>query len=350
MTIEDVSSIVGDDAQAELNKLFGIEQPLEDPEESAAAESDDDLEVEEEETLDPDTDTDEESVNEDDSEAEEPQAPAKDIEYIKANGKKVKVDFNDRESIKRVYSLAAGARQWQAERDDFKSKYEAEKSSAKEVREAMEFLENIKDNHEDVFEAVTGVKLEDKFRSWAEELQMLTGLTESEKQTYLSNQEAQRKLQELDRREKDLQRSLEKREQEAENARRDREASIANPIYFQYNFDGELGDSNLESRFNRMLWGEVKSELDAMSEVTPDVVKESFSRISNQIRKGFKNKADTSVKKAVRSAKKQVKAKAQDMAIRPKRTNKAQEISDKIATGDLAGLLSGDYDLTTYKG
>ena len=348
MKIEGVS----DEAQAELSNLFGMEPAPKPEPESSAEETDDESDTEEESNEEsvenPDGESNEDGGDEDDSEEEESQSSEPDIEYIKANGKRVKIDFSDRDSIKRVFALAAGARQWQADRDSWKSKYESRDKEYKDLRGTMDFLESIKGDDEAVFKAVTGKSLQEQFNKWAEEQNMLGTMSEKEKEMYLSNQDHQRRIAEVEKREAALKAQLEKAENDTKEAAAEKQASMVRPFFFKYNFDGELGNNQLELRMNRTLWNEVESELSQFESVTPDMVEEAMDRVSNQIRQGFKVQSDRSVKKALKTQKRKVKKAAQDRAVKPAKTNKREEIEQKIASGDITGLLLGDYDLSNY--
>ncbi len=330
-------------AQVEVNSLFGTEPAQESEIESAAVEEVEDLEVNS-----PDESADEPNYGEDDSETEETQAPESDIEYIKAAGKKVKIDFSDRENIKRVYSLAAGARQWQAERDALKIENVELVKTHGELKKTMDYLESIKDDHAELFEAVSGMSLQDKFEKWAEEQNLMGDMSEAEKSMYVSNQDHQKRIKAVEKREASLQKQLEEVGKRDETAKIAQQSSIANPIFFEYNFDGELGNTQLESRLNQTLWTSVKSELAEFDQATPDMFKEAFKRISNQIRAGFKLSSDKLVKKAVKQKRKIVKEKAQKLAVAEPRNNRAKELQDKLRSGDIAGILSGEFDLSNY--
>lgn len=339
---------LSDQAQADIAGIFGKEPTPEPEVESAAVDETEELESDEElEDSEPDEETDEIEEEVDDLEDGEA-SPEPDIEYIKANGKKVKIDFNDRENIKRVYSLAAGARQWQAERDSLKEKNATISKEYGELKETLDYLENIKDDHEELFEAVSGLSLNDKFNEWAEEQNMISGMTDKEKSMYLSNQDHQKRIREVEKREKELQSKLDGASQRDEEAKRSKQESIANPIFFKYNFDGELGNDQLERRMNKALWSEAREELSAFDEITPDMVEEAFGRISNQIRGGFKSSATKAVKKTVAAKRKEVKKKAQAMAVAEPKNKFKEEIDNKIKAGDIAGILAGGYDLSEY--
>jgi hypothetical protein len=338
------------EAQAEIGNLFGSEPSKPTPEPSEVI--DEAVEGEITEPTDDVVETPDEGSDDvelsDDSPESDSKPDSGDIEYIKANGKQVKIDFNDRENIKRVYSMAAGARQWQAERDTISKEKAEVDSKYNELRTTMDYLDSVKDDHETVFEAVTGMTLEAKFREWAEEQNMIGNMTEAEKSMYLSNQDHQKKLKQLQAREAELSAKIEETERRNEEMKNVKETSIANPIFFKYNFDNELGDKQLELRMNRTLWNEAKTELAGYDEVTPDMVEEAMKRISNQIRQGFKISGDNAVKKTVKGNRKSVKAKAQKMAVKEPTSTKEQELSDKIKQNDIAGILSGGYDLSNY--
>lgn len=341
------------EAQAEVNGLFGMGGAPEanETEETAVSDEVESPEVDEELETDsqPEEQSDEESGEELDSDEEDSQSSEADIEYIKANGKKIKVDFNDREQIKRVTALAAGARQWQVERDNLQKQFDGLNEEHGKLKEVMDYLEENKDDHEKVFEAVTGMSLEEKFQQWASEQNMINTMSESEKELYLSNVDHQKRMKEVERREAALKAKLDQIEAEKEKTERAKQASIANPIFFKYNFDNELGDANLEHRLNRTLWNEAKHELAQLDEVTPDAVEEAFQRISNQLRAGFAKSSSKVEQKATAKRRKVVKEKAQKMAIKPEKSNKQKELDEKLRKGDIAGILAGGFDLSNYK-
>lgn len=342
-------------AQAELNKVIGKEPAPEPTTEVSADTEVEDLEVETEvdsDTSIPDGDTDEAEIEVDDSEEGEPQTPADDIEYIKAGGKKVKVDFNDRENIKRVYAMAAGARQWQAERDSLKTTNTELEKKYGEIKETLDFLEDNRHDDEKIFELTTGKSLNETFKAWAEEQQMIVGMTESEKELYLSNQDHRQRIAEVEKRERQLQAKLENASKLEAEAAESKQTSIANPIFFKYNFDNELGDPQLEYNLNNMLWDATKKEMSQYDTVTPDMFEESFKRISNQVRSGFKNKAQDVVKKTVKNKQKAVKAKAQEMAVAAPKNSLKLDMEEKIKSGDIVGLMSSEFDslLKNYQG
>ena len=332
------------EAQAEIGSLFG-------PEPSASVEPEVSTDTEElntgtEEVEDSDISdepSEDQSIEVSDSE-DDSEAPAEDIEWVMADGKKVKIDYNDREKIKRVTAMAAGARKWQSERDEFKTQLDEMSGKYTELKETMDYLEEIKDDHADLFEAITGNTLESKFQEWAEEQNMLSGMTENEKSMYLSNQEHTKRMREVERQKVELQKQLDKAEKERQEAAEAKQTSIANPVFFKYNFDNELGDPKAEYRLNNMLWSEAKKELSAYDSVTPDMVEETFERISNEVRTAFNIKAKNEVKKTVKSNRKKVKAVAQKMAVSEPKEDKKAAFEEKIKKGDFLGLMTGGFD------
>ncbi len=336
------------EAQSEIGNLFG-------PEPSPSVEAEASTDVEEldmgTEEVDGNDNVDVNDEPSDDltdmeagSDEDDSETSVEDIEWINAGGKKVKVDYSDREKIKRVTAMAAGARQWQSERDEFKTQLDDVSGKYTELKETMDYLEEIKDDHADLFEAITGNTLESKFREWAEEQNMLSGMTDNEKSMYLSNQEHTKRMREVERQKVELQKQLDNAEKERQEAAEAKQTGIANPVFFKYNFDNELGDPKAEYRLNNMLWGEAKKELSAYDTVTPDMVEETFERISNEVRTAFNIKAKNEVKKTVKTNRKKVKAAAQKMAVAAPTEDKKAEFDEKIKKGDFLGLMTGGFD------
>ena len=94
----------------------------------------------------------------DSSEAEEDETEAEDdIEIVATkDGKKIKIDYSDRNSIKRAHLLAKQGRTWQAERDNAIKERDELKTYGADRDEVLQALEDAKDDIPELYRLITG--------------------------------------------------------------------------------------------------------------------------------------------------------------------------------------------------
>ena len=297
----------------------------------------------EEETEDDDstsTETDSETEDEDDSEAE----PATDIEYVKADGKRVKVDFNNREHIKRVYSMAAGARKWQSERDTAIRERDETQAEYEKLQETWNALEAVKDDDSALYELMTGRTLEDRFEEWAKERTAMSRMSESELTAYQTVKEKEKELRDRERRMAEVESKLEKARERESAAERHNQQALVNPIFERHRFAGKLGDSDAEYRLDKMLWTQVVNNLQSLENVNTETIEKEFKQVAEDVRRVVKIQSEKETKKVVRNKKKKAAKDAADRAtnkdkIGEKELNKA--LSARDYTGIIEAIFSG---------
>lgn len=238
-----------------------------------------------------------ESDKEEDSEADSKES-AEDIEAVRvtdAKGRReVKVDFSDREKLKKYVQLAYGGRKWQQERD-------SARTELTQLQEKYNSLEKDWQKVEDSFKSsgVAGlVNLlegkEDAFDGWYEKEQARreawAGMSDSERQSYQREEEARR--QELKAKELEEKYEAKLAEIETERERADQRALEAklHPSFDRYRFSGKLGDEVAEHHYDQALWNQALSNLEELPEdieITPAMVDKEFRKVSSAFKKAW---------------------------------------------------------------
>ena len=286
--------------------------------------------------------------------------PAADIEEIiitdDSGKKKLKVDFSDREKLKKYVQEAAGMRKFQHERDQLTSKLktlEPEHADLKKswgaVEEAftkhgIKGLVNLLANDQSGYDK----HIQSEFaRIKSREAASPNELERMDLQESLISERRERE--QLQKRvEEDLRRSESARE---EASMRSLESKI-HPSFDRYRFAGKLGDEVVEARLDQAVWDQALKRLEEYPdhvELTPSVIEKEFRDISSSFRKIITKQADVAAQKVVTSKKIAAQENAATAAMSSMMGNSTQS-SDKFKTdirkGDLTSALR---DLMTGK-
>lgn len=233
-----------------------------------------------EETISHETSSEEESEESDEqesSEEEEAQVQAKeddveDVEYVYATGpkgrKKIKVDYSNRDLVKRAFQKAVAADLYRHERD-------ATKKTQDEWKEKVETFERLNEafsskGAEGVLELLAGPEgVQTWLQQKIDERERLANMTPEEKRQLEVQQTIQEKETRAERLERELQEIRQRMEKQAEESRTKELESIVYPAYERYNFDGKLGNEQHEYRLNRLMWQQAEEAIEALPEDTP---------------------------------------------------------------------------------
>lgn len=262
--------------------------------------------------------------------------------------RKVKVDFNDREKLKKYVRQAHGMRKFQAERDHARKQLDESQSSLNEIKTRWDALEAAYQDN-----GIRGlVELLDGEKPDAYEQFERSILDRHELRRNASPEE----LELLDAREREAQRDreLEKIRRENEEFRKRMESekeatelaaleSTIHPVYEKYNFTGKLGDGDDEALFNDMLWNSALKKLEPLEEqgleITREMVDRAFGDTANAIRKRIRVQADKRVKSAVSKKKQQAAEVAEKTVQKGIRSNdRAEEARGLIRDGNISGI------------
>lgn len=264
-------------------------------------------------------DSDSEDSQEEDSKDAQPEESS-DIEELIVTGakgrRKVKVDFSDKDKLKKHVQLSYGARKWQAERDEARSQLQSTKDELKSLKGDWDKLEaayeskgvaglvNLLEGREDAYETFRREELERE--------QRFQSMSDDERAAYDRDQELQKERARSKKLEEEYDRKLQEiQEAQDRNEMRALESKIL-PSFDRYRFKGKLGDEVAETEFDEMLWSRALGSLDKIIdenvELTPAMIDKEFRRISVTIKKHLNSQVDKGLKKTI-SKKKQDAAK-----------------------------------------
>lgn len=289
--------------------------------------------------------------------------PAADIEEIiitdDSGKKKLKVDWSDRERLKKYVQEAAGMRKFQHERDQLTSKLKTIEPEYVDLKKSWSAVE----------EAFTkqGIKglvnlLAGDQNGYEKHIQAEVARVKAREQASPSELERM-DLQETliaERREREqLQKRVEEDLKRSESARE--EASLrsleskVHPSFDRYRFAGKLGDEVIEARLDQAIWDQALKRLEEYPEhieLTSNVIEKEFRDISSSFRKIITKQAEAKAQKVVTSKKIAAQENAATAAMSSMMGNTAQS-SEKFKTdirkGDLTSalrdLMTGQFKL-----
>lgn len=262
--------------------------------------------------------------------------------------RKVEIDFNNRDQIRKYVQMAHGARKWQAERD-------AAQQSAKQLQE--QYAEKDK----------TLSALEQAYENGGEAgvLDLLAGRQGAHKE-FAQNVIARERLQKDDpeaykalmneeriaRMERELEKERSARAKDKESISKEREKaeeaaleSNVHPAFEKYRFDGKLGNADDEQMFDEMLWNAALKRLEPYEEkgqLSRQIIDREFNTVATSLRKRMGVQVEKKVAKVVEQKKQEATENAQAATMSAYKTGGVRkEAADLINSGNLAGLFKG---------
>ena len=266
------------------------------------------------------------------------------VEFIKVTdhrGRKVnlKVDYSDKDKIKRAFSLAAGARKWQAERDDLQ-RWKDDNSKAIENWSTISsvYEESGIDGLINFLEGDGGV---DKYLdSKNQEREFFNSATPEQLEAYQLKQAQSQKDRELEK----LRKEMEEIKNNQMSAKEEQElASLKSeiyPVFDKYRFAGKLGNPTHENMLDEMLWSSAMKQLESFPEdmeVTSQQVQKIFRDYSNNLRTLVNKEAEKKVSKTVAAKKRSATENAQKKAVK-QMNQPSKTANDLIREGRIGDL------------
>jgi hypothetical protein len=326
-----------DDNINAVTKLLNEEEEGNQPKEDATAEDKADAPVDQKEAVKPSTG---------------------DIEKISVTGPKgkeeIEINYSDREAIKKAYSMAHGARVWQAAKDAAERKLkeiEPDYLDSKQTRDTI--VDTFKSK---VFKGLANLLLQDE-TGWqklvdAEVEKALLYRSASPDAKAKMDQEAkyndlllQMKFQE-EKNAKEQERLNNERarvQQETQAAAESTFNSMASSALKAHSFTGKLGDPELESRVDDSVWNGVRKALEKLpddTDITPQLLNSLVAKEAELFGKGLGKKVEAEVKQNMEnkkqdSATKLASAAQQGMG----KSGLAEKFSDALDKGDTASAI-----------
>lgn len=298
----------------------------------------------------PETGADTDTAEPDAVEAKAKGTPTKEFITISDDkGKrKVEIDYSNRDSIKKAFSLAHGARKWQSERDSalqkaaqLEAKYGELSGTFSKLEQA--FQENGEAGVLDLLAGKPGAHKE-----WAQRTIDRDRLKEKDPEAYRQMLRDER----LEKLEREIERERTARAKDKEEVASQRDAadiasleSNVHPSFDKYRFDGKLSDSNSEQLFDEMLWTTALKRLEpyeAQNKLSKAVIDEKFREVSSMLRKQMGQQVEKKVAKVVEQKKQEATSNAQAATVSGyKGSSASKEAAELINKGDLASIFKG---------
>lgn len=279
-----------------------------------------------------------------------------DIEELTVKGpngrqKKLKVDYSDKDKIKRAYRLAyEGRAVWQKERDEAKNQLSETRSELESLQKDWEKLETAYEKNGvaglvDLLEGRDGA-YQDYLKQEMQRQERLESMTDSERRAYEREQEIQAEKQRAAKLQEEYDKKLREIQEQQEQADIRALESKIHPSFDRYRFRGKLGDEVAETEFDEMLWNRALTSLEKISdsdvELTQGMVDKEFRRIASTIKKHLSSQVDKNLKKTVSRKKKDAAKKVRATVSRSMQGNQdLQEFRKNMKSGNLVdGLTS----------
>jgi hypothetical protein len=334
---------IGDEFQKDLEDVMGeVESSAEENAESSeeALDAASNQETDEDTVEDGEGSEPEESDSEDDSEeAEEDESAADDdIEIVATkDGKKVKIDYSDRDRIKKAHLLARQGRIWQSERDNALKEIETLREHSSSNDEVLNALEEAKDDIPELFRLITGgedwdAMIEEEIRQREE----IAQLTPEQLNVYNKHKLNERRDRELARREAEWEKKLQEAEDTRTKADQDTQRALINGAFNEYRFHGQLSDKNKEHKLDQMVWNNVVRQIDG-KDLSESEVREFIKREFDVLRSSI---IDNTKKKAVSTKRKKVAKATKKAAAAATKVSHESSFDDLVNNGDVAAILS----------
>lgn len=302
-----------------------------------------------------------------DSEAGQALSPVKqpeetgEIEYVELTDetgrKKIKVDWNNRDAIKKAISMAAGARKWQNERDQLRKTLEQKEAEYQDVSTAWNAIE----------QAYTTQGLEGLVDLLANKQGAYTEWLQNQVNKELMKRDAtpdelekiqlKERLDRIERERKIESKRLTEREEAIAKERAAAEEaalqSVVNPSFDRVRFAGTLGNEQLEDRLDRAVWSEAIDVLSNIEEqqgkqaITPAMTRRVFQEVADSLRQGLniKAKEEAAVAAEARKANVATKVAAKAQTVQGSRQTDKESFNKHIAENNwgaaLASMLTG---------
>jgi hypothetical protein len=329
MTGQDIDAAVGDTPTSGAIDASNSEEP----EESVSDESSSD------------SSQDQSHESDDQSSDEQAAAPEQDIEEViltdESGKKKLKVDWKDKEKLKKYIQMAAGMRKFQAERDKLKQEYDGYKSASSDKVQAFETLDKVwgKEGIEGVIKLLGGPEALSQFEQKAiEKHKFLSSASPEQKKAFELEQQLLSERREREALQKSVEENLRRAEEQRSQASQKEAESMVFPAFERYRFTGKLGDAALEHSLDEAVWTQTLSRLEKLPEgsLSQAVIDKEFRSVASTFNKAIQKQASSEAKKVVETKKAAAKASVSAAAARGMSGAKQSNVTrDKIVKGDL---------------
>lgn len=235
--------------------------------------------------------------------------------------KQIKIDYKDKATIKKYAEMAYGMRKFQSERDQLRKWKTENETKLNELSEAWSAIEEAHRNEgvKGLVNLLVGEKdaYDKHVNKILEEARFRESATPEELARYEASQEAERIRRENEQIRKELLKEREEQTKAKEQAELRSLQERLNPAYAKWNFEGKLGDADLEEQYNTALWqlsiNKLKS-LPETEELTQAVINKTFQEVASRFNKAVTTQAKKKVAQTVQKKKDAASTKAAALA------------------------------------
>jgi hypothetical protein len=224
--------------------------------------------------------------------------------------KQIELDYSNKDAIKKYAEMAYGMRKFQRERDKLQQWKAENEKKLTDLNEAWSAVEQAhqKDGIKGLVNLLVGEEnaYDKHIAKLLEEAKFKESATPDELARYEAAQEAERIRRENEQIRKELQTERERQQQAKEQAELNSLQQKLNPAYAKWNFEGKLGDAELEEQYNTALWqlsiNRLKS-LPETEELTPAVINKTFQEVASKFNKAVTTQTKKKVAQTVQKKK-----------------------------------------------
>lgn len=264
--------------------------------------------------------------------------------------RKVEVDLNDKEQVKKYVQMAYGARKWQAERDQALASRKQLESELSQVKQNWDTLEKAfqEGGEEAVVDLIAGKRgaYQEKIKQRMLREEFLRNASPEEIEALKAKEAAEKSAKELEKIRKENEDFRKKMAEEKEQAELRSLESTVHPVFNKYRFADKLNNADDEQMFDEMLWNTALKRLEPYEErglsLTPELVEREFSVVAKSIRNRIGLQAEKKAARVIEQKKKEATENVQATVKSGYKTGSLdKEAGDLLNSGNLTGLLKG---------
>lgn len=267
--------------------------------------------------------------------------------------RKLEIDYSDKNKTKKAYELAAGARKWQAERDQAL----AQTKQLTERMSSYDLLEKAwkEKGEEGVVDLLAGRQghFQELMKKRAERERFLAEASPEEVKQLQEREASEHAKKELEKLRQENEEFKKKVTEEREAAEiRSLEGRI-HPAFAKYRFAGRLGNDTHEARLDKMLWNDVLERLEPYEEkgldISPELIEKEFAVAARDIRQIFGKQAEKKASRVVEQKKQEATENVQ-AAVKSGYTagGSAKEAQDLVNAGNTRALFKNWSKMAKY--
>lgn len=262
--------------------------------------------------------------------------------------RRVEVDWNNKDQLRKYVQMAYGARKWQAERDQAISKSKDLEGKYGSLKQNWDVLEEAFQNQgeEGVIDLLVGRKgaFQERVKQEIAKQEFLRNASPEEIELHKAKEAAQARDRELERIRRENEEFKKQVQDERETAELRSYEAKAHPAFDKYRFADKLGNPDTEHRLDKMLWGSALESLmpyeEQGLEITPEMFERAFRSEAMALRSMINMQAEKKASKAIEQRKQEATENVQAKVMSGYRNNdSSKEARDLINSGNLTGLL-----------